>query len=543
MLVLPLLLISQEWCFTSPRRQMSQLHVGEKVSGVVSHVAGGLALVDVGVEKEGVLPFSKLAPGSGEVSLGDLVEVWVSKVENEENLRRSSLVLTADATKIFNPFDRATWKELQDLEPGSWLRGFVVAQKAFGLLVSVQAPSSERGARAVGLVHETEVDGEHAIGSEVKVRILNIDLEEQRLVLSMRQERFSSLARALLPFQRAPDDEDATVRGRVVGRGKFGVFMEVAPADGTRPVVGLLPKASLPRPERLEQLTKGQELEGVVVRTSANLTVVDVGLQQFGTLLPKHMTERPVHVGDRVRVWVREVRTARARSLYLVMDPNKVFSLKSLGPTAKLKDFTEQRWHRAVVLRLSPFGAFVAVEADGQLGWAEGMVKSSQMVGRLELGQELKVRILDVDLQKQRMTLSMRSEATASPWARLALLSRLPEKFFDARVIAVEEKGCEVEVRHPQIGTVMGWLPESEIKGPKALELAQEIEVAIVELVPEKLQLKVSMPLMPRGISEKDFTALLADELGDEALELLREGDELDLHARVSPRGLELSLA
>lgn len=30
-----------------------------------------------------------------------------------------------------------------------------------------------------------------------------------------------------------------------------------------------------------------------------------------------------VHVGDRVRVWVREVRTARARSLYLVMDPNK----------------------------------------------------------------------------------------------------------------------------------------------------------------------------------------------------------------------------
>lgn len=34
-------------------------------------------------------------------------------------------------------------------------------RKAFGLLVSVQAPSSERGARAVGLVHETEVDGEH----------------------------------------------------------------------------------------------------------------------------------------------------------------------------------------------------------------------------------------------------------------------------------------------------------------------------------------------------------------------------------------------
>ena len=40
----------------------------------------------------------------------------------------------------------------------------------------------------------------------------------------------------------------------------------------------------------------------------------------------------------------------------------------------------------------------------------------------------------------------------------------------------LQEKGCEVEVRHPQIGTVMGWLPESEIKGPKALELAQEIE-------------------------------------------------------------------
>ena len=29
-----------------------------------------MALVDVGVEKEGVLPFSKLAPGSGEVGHG-----------------------------------------------------------------------------------------------------------------------------------------------------------------------------------------------------------------------------------------------------------------------------------------------------------------------------------------------------------------------------------------------------------------------------------------------------------------------------------------
>lgn len=130
---------------------MSELHVGEKVPGVVSHVTSNLVLVDVGVEKEGVLPNSKIAPGSSsaEVAIGEEVEVWVSQVKNEENLRRSQVLLSSDSEKVFSPSEPDALQELQQLDAETWLRGFVVAQRPFGLLVAVAPPNQPGGGGGV----------------------------------------------------------------------------------------------------------------------------------------------------------------------------------------------------------------------------------------------------------------------------------------------------------------------------------------------------------------------------------------------------------
>jgi len=37
------------------------------------------------------------------VAVGEEVELWVSQVKNEENLRHSSLVLSSDSEKVFSP--------------------------------------------------------------------------------------------------------------------------------------------------------------------------------------------------------------------------------------------------------------------------------------------------------------------------------------------------------------------------------------------------------------------------------------------------------
>ena len=62
---------------------------------------------------------------------------------------------------------------LQELDPGTWLKGFVVAKRPFGYLISVAPPETEgrqgrgAGARAIGLAYRKEVEGAPDVGSEV----------------------------------------------------------------------------------------------------------------------------------------------------------------------------------------------------------------------------------------------------------------------------------------------------------------------------------------------------------------------------------------
>lgn len=534
----PLLFLRQVPNFAVQRRQMSELHVGERVFGVVSHVTRTLALVDVGVEKEGVLPISKMASGiSNEVAVGEEVELWVSQVKNEENLRHSSLVLSSDSEKVFSPSPEKlkALEALQELDPGTWLKGFVVAKRPFGYLISVAPPETEgrgAGARAIGLAYRKEVEGAPDVGSEVKVKILNLDLQKQKLSLSMKAA--TAARNAMEPFQTSKE-----LRGQVLSHGKFGVFVAVKPSEEANVTVGLLPKASVKRPGKLEQLKPGQELEGVVVRTSPEITLVDLGLKQRGLLPPAKMADdTEVHVGDRLQVWVSEL---RPKGVILATNPKKVMSLKALGPAASLKDYAVNSWYTGIVLRLSPYGAFVAVKSGS--GWAEGLVKTNQIQGDdLEVAAEVKVRVQDLDLRLNRMALSMRSEETARKSARFAMLQNLTHEIFAARVIAVEELGADVEVRHPQTGSVLGFLSNSQVKRSKPLQVGEDIEVTILDIDVEKYKLSLSMTQMPRGFYHQDFASLLADELGEGALDMLREGDEVQVRAQVSDRGLELSL-
>ena len=52
------------------------------------------------------------------------------------------------------------------------------------------------------------------------------------------------------------------------------------------------------------------------------------------------------------------------------------------------EDYKINTWYPGVVLRLSPFGAFMAIRSTSGT-WAEGLVKTNQIQGNLELGAEV----------------------------------------------------------------------------------------------------------------------------------------------------------
>lgn len=166
-----------------------------------------------------------------------------------------------------------------------------------------------------------------------------------------------------------------------------------------------------------QELQPGLRLEGKVVRLEKFGVFVDIGAETEGLVHISEMStsrvNRPQDVvkeGDVVQVWIREVdRGARRISLTMVEPPE--VDIRTLKPNMILA---------GKVVRLESFGAFVDVGAgrDGMIHVTEmgrGYVGSPSEV--LSIGDEVQVRVVEVDPRRGRISLSMKD----LPAERIAL--------------------------------------------------------------------------------------------------------------------------
>ncbi|HEX9795498.1 MAG TPA: S1 RNA-binding domain-containing protein [Anaerolineales bacterium] len=160
---------------------------------------------------------------------------------------------------------------------------------------------------------------------------------------------------------------------------------------------------------RLEDLQPDMELEGVVTRTELYGAFVDVGADKDGlvhiSMLQKGNVKRVedvVQTGQQVQVWVHRVDAGAGR-----------LELSMLRPVAtKWKDIKPGLTLQGKVVRLEGFGAFVDVGAE-----RPGLVHISEMSNDyvrspgdvVSVGDEVEVRVLDVDRKKRQIKLSMKS--------------------------------------------------------------------------------------------------------------------------------------
>jgi len=160
---------------------------------------------------------------------------------------------------------------------------------------------------------------------------------------------------------------------------------------------------------RLEDLQPDMQLEGVVTRIELYGAFVDVGAQKEGlihiSMLQKGNVKRVedvVQSGQTVQVWVHRVDADAGR-----------LELSMLKPVAtKWKDITPGLTLTGKVVRLEGFGAFVDVGAE-----RPGLVHISEMSNEyvrnpgdvVSVGDEVEVRVLDVDRKKRQIKLSMKA--------------------------------------------------------------------------------------------------------------------------------------
>lgn len=248
-----------------------------------------------------------------------------------------------------------------------------IGAKSEGLIPSQETSSYDSATRA--LLQE---------GEEILVFIANPEDNNGNIILSYRraaEEQDWQLANDLLESQEAIETE-------IVGFNKGGVLVSVGQLRG------FVPNSQLRR-DRL------QDGEG------------DSRQRSYQSLVGQPMLAKVIEV-DRPRNRLilseqaasREIRQARKSELFSTLEEGAVFE--------------------GQVVNLADFGAFV------DIGGVEGLVHLSEMSWKriqkpgdmLQKGDKVKVQVLSVDQDRQRVALSMK-RLEADPWTRIEDLYRV----------------------------------------------------------------------------------------------------------------------
>ena len=186
---------------------------------VVEAVKAGLVL-DVGVR--GFIPASLLSDEyieDLEQFTGQTLEVKVEDIDQEKNrviLNRKRIV---EGEK-----SKHRQAELQDLEIGSIIEGEVVRTTSFGAFINIGSVDGLAHISELSYSRVNSVEDAVEIGQKVNVKVLDVNPEQERISLSIKQAGES-------PFHKFIDAHDTgdVLNGTVKRLVDFGAFVEVSP--------------------------------------------------------------------------------------------------------------------------------------------------------------------------------------------------------------------------------------------------------------------------------------------------------------------------
>jgi small subunit ribosomal protein S1 len=333
--------------------EMREVQVGDILSGTVIKVEEKQVLLDIGYKTEGILPISELSSlhvekASEVVNEGDVLEVKVKKVEDDEVIISKRAI---DAEKAWEDLEeKYNNNEVFETEVKNIVKG--------GLVVDVGV----RGFIPASLVETYFVeDFSDYKNKMLTVKIVDLNKEQNRIILS----------------HRAVIEDEAKAK----------------------------------KDELLQSLEEGQVLEGTVQRLTDFGVFVDIGgvdgLVHISQLTHNHVEKASdvVSEGDEIKVEVLSVDRDNER---ISLSHKNTLP----GPWTDIeKEISKGDTLEGTVKRLVNFGAFVEVKPG-----VEGLVHISQIANRhigtpqevLEVGQTINVKVLDVNEQAQRISLSIK---------------------------------------------------------------------------------------------------------------------------------------
>lgn len=339
---------------------LKSMNTNERVMGTVMSIApNGDVSVDVGRKQAGFIPKDEISydptvTAQDVLKVGDEIELLIMKTNDQEG----TIMLSkkrVDAQK--------NWEELEALNGSDEIfTGKVIEAVNGGIIVMLKGNRIFIPASQATLSRDE--DPSALVGKEVQYRLLEVSKKGRR-------KRAIGSIKSVLKEKRAEE------------------------------------KAKL-----LETLAVGNHYKGVVKSLTSYGAFVDIGgvygmihISELSWSRIKHPSE-VVNVGDEVEVYIKDINeeTKKISLGYKKEEDNPWFILKNEYPVDSVV--------KCKIVGLTTFGAFANI-----IPGIDGLIHISQIANKridkpqdvLSVGQEVEAKIIAIDFDKKRVSLSMRA--------------------------------------------------------------------------------------------------------------------------------------
>jgi 4-hydroxy-3-methylbut-2-enyl diphosphate reductase len=247
-----------------------RLQKGERIEATIIQVDKDKVFVDLGTKAEGIVPLGELSDenletAKGRFNVGDKISVIVIRPEGAEG--------NPIVSKRRAEFEEA-WDKIEEaFKTQEMITAQVVDRVKGGLVVDV-------GVR--GFVPATHVGSgklrniEKYVGQPLQLKVIEIDRERKKVVLSNRQaeeERRASAKENIFTAVKPGDALDGTVRRLT----DYGAFVDLGGVDGLLHI-SEMSWARINHPK--EMFKEGQKIKVMVLRLDANAGKISLGHRQ-----------------------------------------------------------------------------------------------------------------------------------------------------------------------------------------------------------------------------------------------------------------------
>ncbi|WP_020699276.1 30S ribosomal protein S1 [Reyranella massiliensis] len=528
---------------------------GTVIKGRVIRIANDFVVVDVGLKSEGRVALREFSNGGAapEVKEGDLVDIFVDRMENKDG----EAVLSRDKARR-----EEAWTILE--------KAFTDQDRVMGTIFGrVKGGFTVDLSGAVAFLPGSQVDVRPVrdvgplMGQAQQFAILKMDRRRGNIVVSRR---------AVMEETRAEDrtrlmgalSEGQVLDGVVKNITDYGAFVDLGGVDGLLHVTDIAWKR-INHPS--EALTIGQQVKVQVVRFNPETQRISLGMKQLmsdpwdgaGAKYPVNLklkgrvtnitdygafvelepgVEGLVHVSEmswtKKNVHPGKIVSTSQEVEVMVLDVDMSKRRISLG----LKQCMANPWEsfadqfpsgtelEGEVRNITEFGLFVGLPGD-----IDGMVHLSDLswdkagdeaIRDYKKGDQVKVKVLDVDMDKERISLGIKQLAN-DPFEKVGSVAKKGD-VVTVIVAGIQDNGIDVTVQDG----IPGFIRKSELsrdrseQRPDRYAIGDKLDAKITNI--DKASRRVVLSVKARELDEEkkamadfgssDSGASLGDILG-----------------------------